>query len=654
MEWEVIKVKLLNEFRRAMAKATENGKKIRKVWMTTFNIDIGFVEKYILPVLVDMECPRNPMDYEIMQHKLFDQEIDFRLFCDQRILSGDSEKLTTIPIHTINTKSFQNSKKLGKQCLFHPKVILIENDHNELYIGAGSANLTISGWSKNQEVYSFHQVETIEQLKSIRLFFNTLINAVKNPLIPQFLSLRRFNANSVQKSVAEWDFVHTFLDKDFLSFILSEDTTALNVWSPYFSHNVPGLIELFKVTSPDLKSVKLVADKVNGHHFRIKWSDAIAQMIQKNELTFYSNPLLQDERLEMTHAKVWQSIGTRTSRFAIGSWNFTHPGIASVKGKKNIEAGFVYHHIPKESILGTKIEVKTTHFADDQLLKDEQLDLTEPLPFLLAVEFDWKEKTYVLKFESLGNEALSNFQIKLPGIEQKQNLTFKYDDQQNIFLENTRFTVAKDEAVLKEHFFQIFKNGQLIIKDIFTEINFEYRRAQCFDNLSDLIDSLVFEREIGQADSMSLRTSMVDHRDVEVFDEVVAASQSNEITYFRMFLAFKNFEKNIMHSPNKKELHKLLFVYPGCLLELKEKVLDMQFESQIFQWFVLQEINKLKNVAIELYNKLSIEEGSMRLEDWNQLNCDLPDILSKVKLTQQQKMQFKAYLQLVMKKQSYV
>ena len=645
---------MLNEFTSTIAKATKSEKKIRKVWMTTFNIDIGFVEKYILPVLVDMECPRDLMDYESMQQKLFDQKIDFRLFCDQRILSGDSDKLTTIPIHTINTKSFQNSKKLGKQCLFHPKVILIENDHNELYIGAGSANLTISGWSKNQEVYSFHQVETIEQFKSIRLFFNTLINAVKNPQIPQFLSLRRFNANSVQKSVAEWDFVHTFLDKDFLSFILSEDTTALNVWSPYFSHNVPGLIELFKVISPDLKSVKLVADKANGHHFRIKWSDDIAQMIQKNELKFYSNPLSQDERLEMTHAKVWQSIGKHTSRFAIGSWNFTHPGIASVKGKKNIEAGFVYHHIPKESILGTKIEVKTTHFADDQLLKDEQLDLIEPLPFLLAVEFDWKEKTYVLKFESLGDDALSNFQIKLPGIEQKQNLTFKYDDQQNIFLENTRFTVAKDEAVLKEHFFQIFKNGQLIIKDIFTEINFEYRRAQCFDNLSDLIDNLVFEREVGQADSMSLRTSMADHRDIEVFDDVVAASQSNEITYFRMFLAFKNFEKNIMHSPNKKELHKLLFVYPGCLLELKEKVLDMQFESQIFQWFVLQEINKLKNVAIELYNKLSIEEGSMRLEDWNQLNCDLPDILSKVKLTQQQKMQFKAYLQLVMKKQSYV
>ncbi|WP_151714943.1 hypothetical protein [Acinetobacter sp. TUM15071] len=153
---------------------------------------------------------------------------------------------------------------------------------------------------------------------------------------------------------------------------------------------------------------------------------------------------------------------------------------------------------------------------------------------------------------------------------------------------------------------------------------------------------------------MSLRASMADDLDVEVFDDVVAVPESNEITYFRMFLAFKNFEKNIMQSPNDKELHKRLLVYPGCLLELKEKVLDMQFESQIFRWFVLQEINKLKNVAIELYSKLSSHEGSMRLEDWSQLNCDLPDILSEVKLTQQQKMQFKAYLQLVMKKQSYV
>ncbi len=83
-----------------------------------------------------------------MQHKLFDQKIDFRLFCDQRVLSGGANKLTTIPIHTINTKSFQNSKNLGTQVFISPKVILIENDRNELYIGAGSANLTISGWSK--------------------------------------------------------------------------------------------------------------------------------------------------------------------------------------------------------------------------------------------------------------------------------------------------------------------------------------------------------------------------------------------------------------------------------------------------------------------------------------------------------------------------
>lgn len=56
--------------------------------------------------------------------------------------------------------------------------------------------------------------------------------------------------------------------------------------------------------------------------------------------------LSQDERLEMTHAKVWQSIGKHKSRLH-HSWILLHYGTASVKGKKNIEAGFVYHHIPK-------------------------------------------------------------------------------------------------------------------------------------------------------------------------------------------------------------------------------------------------------------------------------------------------------------------
>ncbi len=68
----------------------------------------------------------------------------------------------------------------------------------------------------------------------------------------------------------------------------------------------------------------------------------------------------------------------------------------------------------------------------------------------------------------------------------------------------------------------------------------------------------------------------------------------------------------------------------------------------------LQEINKLKNVASELYSNLSTQEGSIRLEDWNQLKCDLPDDFIKSKTYWTTEKQFKAYLQLVMQKQSYV
>lgn len=56
-------MKLLDAFKEQIAQMGP----LKRVWLTTFNLDIAFVESRILPAVLDIDPPVGRMDYEGLQ-----------------------------------------------------------------------------------------------------------------------------------------------------------------------------------------------------------------------------------------------------------------------------------------------------------------------------------------------------------------------------------------------------------------------------------------------------------------------------------------------------------------------------------------------------------------------------------------------------------
>ncbi len=72
---------------------------LRHAWFTSFNTDIEFVERHVLPATLGANTPRNRLEYEQLQQELTTREIDFRVFCDPRFLETHRIKRTCIPVY---------------------------------------------------------------------------------------------------------------------------------------------------------------------------------------------------------------------------------------------------------------------------------------------------------------------------------------------------------------------------------------------------------------------------------------------------------------------------------------------------------------------------------------------------------------------------
>ena len=64
-------MKLLDNFKQQLGGMG----RLKRVWLTTFNLDIAFVESWVLPAVLGMDPPVSRMDYEGLQRALMDSGI---------------------------------------------------------------------------------------------------------------------------------------------------------------------------------------------------------------------------------------------------------------------------------------------------------------------------------------------------------------------------------------------------------------------------------------------------------------------------------------------------------------------------------------------------------------------------------------------------
>ena len=591
-------MKLLDAFRQQV----QGLGPLKRAWFTTFNLGIPFFETHVLPVLLEADAPANRMDYENMQQQLAERGIDVRVFCDVRMMEADQLKRTAVPVHGV-LPGRMDFEGVDKESLFHPKVIFLEDANGRMVLGAGSANLSVSGWGQNQEVFAFRTVSSNEQYQQIKRFFEPLLT---NAGLGEAQSLgvrRRFEGDD-----ADWHFVHSLFGQSFLHLLL-EGTQAeqLAVWSPYFSRDLAGLLVKVRALAGADFNFSIVPDRVNNQHIRTKWTRAIEKLLGNGTLIFHDRPSPRASEIKMTHAKIWLATGQK-ARLAIGSWNCTGPGSASFE-VRNVEAGILLDVPLTTRIVGSPLKLGVNAFCSDELLKDEELVVPPySLPFELLVRFDWEQGNYDVQGWLHEEVNGASYDLRLPGVQKRLPLHWKSRRTEGAWLlETIELELADNEALLADHSYEIWRDGSLEYRGLVHETGQAHRRTQGYDSLKDLLNDLVNGAEPG-ASSMSRLRQVLRHDDVpdDAPSSAALAADGGGLSYFRLFHAFEQFRQRLKNVGTRVELDRLLFVVPGSLQELVSKINEQVATSgsgTVFNWFLLQEADSLRTLALEAHDR---------------------------------------------------
>jgi hypothetical protein len=626
-------MKLLAELQRQVACMGT----LRHAWFSSFSTDIEFVETYVLPATLGANTPRKRLEYEQLQQELTDKRVDFRVFCDPRFLETHRIKRTCIPVHGIRPVRAPNGW-FSEASLFHPKVIYLEDDKGKRVIGAGSANLTLSGWARNLEAFQFFEVTTYANYRQIRQFFQQLCDAADIGCElgerPKFVAKQE-----------PWRFVHSYQDEAFPEQLLGDvRNTDLAVWSPYLPRDLAGFIERLQTTArAEGLRVHLVPDRIEGKYLRTQWSEELSQMKSDARLTFYNHPVTLHPNTELCHAKVWKVPG----KLAIGSWNFTGPGSNSLRNDQgnwspdnNLEAGFIIddRHGWREAC-GNMLDIGADDCSSPELLDQDALVVAPLPPFDLHVSFDWHAQSYAFTGKWLGEGVRDGYSIRLPGVPHLVPLAWNKAGEP---LEPASLNVD-DSALLRDHLFKVFHGDREVLCSLISELNTRSRRALSFDSLQDLLEALVQGDDSQALHELPFRVQL----DTDTFpDEPLAAVPDPEvpqggdvpmragiISYFRLFQSMLTYQQKLANLASLELLDYQVFSWPGCLLELVGKTQSELRKPglEVFNWMLANEVRSLCNFA--LTRRRSLVRGAKDREPgymavpvarWQELMFELP------------------------------
>lgn len=580
--------------------------RIRTAWFTTFNLDIGFFEKYIMSALLGMDARdmSRPEDYEVISNALNDQNsnehLDARVFYDARALvSTGKPKLTTVDLHAIDPQLIDNRFAGG---VFHPKVALFENDRGQFWLLTGSFNMTLSGWARNRECFFLQPIEDAENAATVHDFFSRLA-ALSN--LESTAVLQRLRK---QKSIIapSWKFHSSLNDAFWLDALHRKgQTEQLRIWSPYFSDHLSDVIT--QLQTRGWKAIEVIPATNELQKIRIESENFAAA---KELVHFMREDVTGVDPDVFVHAKVWLT----SNAVAIGSWNMTQAGMnLSGGGGNNIEAGVVIGLTPAErQSLEKTVTLSALHnptCCDASEIKDEDETTVASRSFVVDLLLDWEHRHVRLlspDYESLRARIHGTGSITIPGLGQLPAARWK--EPQSIqsfemrFLTDRFFTV-KDEL------------GQVIYQGYMRERGLSFRPVNGYQNLSDCMMSWMDETPERHSEWQVVNYS----------GEVIEGIETNRITdiqthnyqgWFNTFYALECLKKRISEARKSDDrdvrLRKIGRVVPGNISEIKKHLVNEQeqidrsfSENGIYLWFIVSKFNTI----IDYYNR------SIKLED---------------------------------------
>lgn len=574
-------MKILTSFKRLL---NEVGR-LKRAWFTSFNLSPAFIEGYILPLIAGVEeKPKSARDFELIQKRLNEEEIDVRFFCDGRVAELNEGKKTSVPIHLINPAVLGAEYSHG---VFHPKVVLLQNEYDEIWMMTGSANLTVGGWAHNRECCFCDRVAKEDNLIALTGFYSVLFEAAGENF-PSDFSVRPDPDGD-----DGFDFISSLTHRTdagsgFMQNLLTGTEKNLTIWSPYFSEPLQELIknEIIPKMSPD--GIITIIPDLSEHRIRLTeengFLENIGTGIQLCRFDYGADDAGGDR---LDHAKLWCT----EERCAVGSWNLTYSAIGvDINTSQNIEAGVI---VPMSATLFSYISeqckpLENIEYMDSTELEDEKPDFTlNPMGLDIRVTFDWVIRQYAVTVNN--RELSSGLSIILPDIDAHPL------KQKNINIANPR-----PERLMKDHFFYIRKDEKSIQTGIIVEINAAYRPVWQFTSLNELLFSYIEERSNNEKQSISYSRLLGEISEEGEYWSPL--SHDFRFSYFSMFKAFHSIRRRVRtamenYENNPRVLIGYLTSWPGSLFEIADKIasevdLNAPFQS-VFNWFLIQETNSL-------------------------------------------------------------
>lgn len=574
--------------------------RIRSAWFTTYNLDIGFFEKYILSALVGIDARdmSRTEDYEAISNSLnsenSEEYIDARVFYDARALTITGKpKLTAVDLHAIDPQLIDNRFAGG---VFHPKVALFENERGQFWLLTGSFNMTLSGWARNRESLFLQPIEDAENALEVHTFFSRLAAHCNVESTAVLQRLRRIKS----ETTAPWKFRSSLNTVFWLDDLRKQgQTDNLRIWSPYFSEALPEVIEQLNIKG--WSEIEVVPATNESQKIRIEADNfaAASKLVQ-----FMRDDVSGLDPDVFVHAKVWLT----SNAVAIGSWNMTQAGMnLSPGGGNNIEAGVVvnlkaYERQTIEKTLQlSRLEKPMCCDADD-LNEDNEPQINKS-SLVVDLILDWEQRLVHLvspNFEQLQERLQPGSTICIAGLGQLPLQRWK--DPQSIQSHELRF--------LTDRFFTVKdESGQTIYQGYMRERSLSFRPVNGYQNLSDCMMSWFTETPERHSEWQVVNYSGEVIEGIET-ERIAGKEAHNYQGWFNSFYALECLKKSITEAKKNADrdvrLRKIGRVMPGNITEIKKHLLHEQdqigksfSENGIYLWFIISKFN----AVIDYYNR---------------------------------------------------
>lgn len=559
---------------------------IKAAVFTTFTFHPDFFEDNVLPALFDIDDRREARRRIQVNHHLLQTKACVLYDASCQPKGG-------------GTYRYQRVGVFRQRSFFHPKLMVLAGIHQEdgrpwIYLTAASANLTLSGWGKNQEVVGEAWIGNSQQIlygqvKDALKWLRENATVRKHAPIPAIDAcldtMEEMGGGSSNVASANASFYFSPLhDGGFWPFLQANQTAKwdeLVVVSPYWGDVAEN------VGMANTREISLVPAMLHTGEYglgRKSLPKTGGLELQK---------LARGEIARFWHAKTYVLGRGERIRVGVGSANFTGAGLQG-GAQGNVEAMLVFEAeaSARDSFLP---ELKTLS-EDDPRIPDHNADEgPEPAELTITVAFDWQAREYFVFFSPAEDSTSGDYRLILPGreplsLEQKEGLQTISDAKGPV--NGSAFCLRYNQA-----------GTTMAFEGLINEINVEFGDKPYFRPLSllEILESWrlpVDSPPIPKGDSLEDDTDPDADPDLAESDANTssAVAQFDVLNFYEMYRSFHALRARMNEAKQEKDFDRLcgwLVTRPDSVYRVAKQTIDDSDGHAILRFVVLLECREI-------------------------------------------------------------